>query len=110
MSRQIKIYCVELGLPEGDHLSYHIITFEGYRQTTSVNAFFVGHKKYLRDEKRGILWEWHSEKVHEWYTTGAIASWEENREDDTFEHASIWDFYKHIGYEYKTKKWKEGGR
>ena len=99
-----KIYCTELKVPS-EHLRYHIITHEGYRQVSSSNAFFHGRTQHEKHWKRGIIWPSHMEYEHHLYTRKrfGFSIWEDDVE--VVEHASIWDFYTYIGYDYKKKKW-----
>ncbi len=100
-----KIYCTELHLPS-DHMQYHVVIHEGYRQVLSSNAFFHGVKKHVKDNKRGIIWPSHYENEHHLYTRKnslGFSTWQE--ELPVIEHESIWAFYEYIGYDYRTKKW-----
>ena len=100
-----KRYVVELSDRDGDRISYHLITYGGYRQVVSAGAFFDGVRKHDRDVKRGIIWASHHEHDHSHYTrkdTLGFSLWPDYVE--IIEHESIWDFYKYIGYDYKKKK------
>ncbi len=99
-----KKYCSELH--NSLHVRYHIVTYQGYRAILSSNAFFYGVKKHKRDTKRGIIWASHYEHEHYMYTrldSLGFSNWQS--ELPVIEHASIWDFYKYIGYDYKKKRW-----
>ena len=99
-----KRYVVELSDRDGDRLSYHLITYGGYRQVVSAGAFFDGVRKIDRDMKRGVIWPSHLEYEHHHHTRKfmGISTWPDDA--DVIEHESIWDFYKYIGYDYKKKK------
>jgi hypothetical protein len=100
-----KRYVVELSNRDGDRLSYHLITYGGYRQVVSAGAFFDGVRKLDRDVKRGVIWPSHLEYEHHHYTRKDVLGfslWPEYIE--FVEHESIWAFYKYIGYDYKKKK------
>lgn len=95
-----------------------------YRQTGTYNAFFHS------DKDRNNFWALHPntakvngfksrKPTHQyWYYS---MHWDEFVERENrwnqgemsdlnlprVEHASMWDFYKHIGYDYKTMKWEK---
>lgn len=99
------IYVAELH-NDSDHICYHVITYEGYRQVLSVGAFFYGVKKFEQDSKRGVIWAAHREFDHHRYiekNSLGFSTWDEDV--PVVKHRSIWDFYTYIGYDYKRKKW-----
>lgn len=98
-----------------------------YRSAVSYSAFFHGHKKDYNN-----FWALHPKTAkangfrvrkpyHKfWYH---MQPWDEFADDcerakkwkvdmysktPVVDHASIWDFYIHIGYDYKTKKYSKG--
>jgi hypothetical protein len=94
-----------------------------YRSTMSYSAFFHGHRN-----DRNNFWALHprtakangfksKKPTHKfWYHMIPREEWEDNIKREFYkldkalpivEHASIWDFYKHIGFDYKTGKWSK---
>jgi hypothetical protein len=85
-----------------------------YRQTVSLNAFFNGTKKrnWKDWETNGTLYTcvtW-AEFLMDQETWASFCA--EKHLDIAFhwpycntEFNGIWNFYKYIGYDYKTKKW-----
>jgi hypothetical protein len=94
-----------------------------YRSTVSYSAFFHGHRN-----DRNNFWALHpktakangfksKKPTHKfWYHMIPREEWDDNLKREFYkldrklpiqEHASIWDFYKHIGFDYKTGKWSK---
>ena len=94
-----------------------------YRSTMSYSAFFHGHKT-----DRNNFWALHPKTAkanglrarkptHKfWYHYIPWEEWQDQLKREFYkldralpvvEHASIWDFYEHIGWNYKTKKWSK---
>jgi hypothetical protein len=104
-------YAAEL-TPGGVRIRHHAIQVDGYRAAVSHGAFFHGKRSHDAHHKRGIIWNPHTECDHLHYTEkrhadmfppDGISIWP----DDVpiIEHDSIWNFYKYVGYNYKTRKW-----
>jgi hypothetical protein len=106
-------YITKIDLSKGSHGKYvelHKVTMDGYAEVRSSNAFFYNDRKMKRDRKLGFMWMSRNEESH-------LMELEVAREFATktplwdrlpiIEHESIWAFYDHIGYDYKTKKYKE---
>lgn len=92
-----------------------------YRSVTSFSAFFhhpVKDRKTgrhtFRSNSRDTLW--YSHRPDEWELSLRSEERMRNKfplkdgylydsELPVTEHGTIWDFYKHIGYDYKKRKW-----
>lgn len=99
----------------------HVPDFQdpGFYRSVSTLSAFAHHGD--KDKNRGNWspthlyvvkrWEEFMEDTTRWkesYETITKQSYPDNLDDrllPTFEHASIWDFYKHQGYDYKKKRW-----
>lgn len=71
-----------------------------YRSRVSANAFFFGGKKRNYTKPKHFLY---IEKTEEEFECGA--NMRIIKTPEFIELSSIWEFYKLIGYNYKTKKW-----
>jgi len=98
---------IEIDLTQGcKHKAYHLFGLnvagsDYYKSATSFNAFFHGQTsskaKYQdRNRNKTRLFSEHDFDFADMYMN-----------DDTpcVNHKTIWDFYKYIGYDYKTKKY-----
>jgi hypothetical protein len=75
----------------------------GYRQVTSFNAFFNGMNRYNWKNPKGkyVLYTAHLEaEYHHFWLHPAMPK--DQTPVDVF---SIWDFYKAIGFDYKSKRY-----
>lgn len=102
----------ELEMPECKHIKRHILDIKehNYRQSLSFSSFFHGLKERNRTETRLFI----ATHITDHEITEAV--WQKTRkrlklgpepELEEIHHATIWDFYKYIGYDYKTKKWTQ---
>lgn len=74
--------------------------YEGYKQVVSWNAFFHGTRRKNRNDK--FLYTSYS--YEEWpYYEGVF--YDSQRKIPIIEVDNVWEFYKMIGYDYKTKKY-----
>ena len=126
-----RFYCVKQFSPGDGVAVIHKVTIPTwadpgfYRSIGSLNAFFHGRGD------RNNFWALHPKtakangfkagkpKHKFWYygipweefeadkTTGAFLGSRMYQNVPVEEHASIWDFYKHIGFDYKTQKWSK---
>lgn len=94
-------YVTQLGMPECTHDVYHVVRFEGYRATVSAGAFFHGMRCHETHKKAGRCWPSHDRHDHYLYIKSGI--WQDDV--SVIEHATIWDFYKHIGWDYKKQRY-----
>ena len=80
-----------------------------YISAVSFNAFFFSLKKRNRNQSKNKLYaqkifeEWYEEQ--EMVSKNPIIAHLDQRLLPYVEHDGIWDFYKYIGYDYKTKKY-----
>jgi hypothetical protein len=78
-----------------------------YRQVMSLNAFFNGRRRH---NWHGLFlytcntWEEFEHEAARWAKFGY-----DQLELPIITHQNIWDFYKHEGFDYKTKKWVNNG-
>lgn len=115
MSREVRWYYALIWL-HGDELEVHKFTMEHtveqshYRAISSYNAFedrncrqvadgkIFGYRASMRSERD---WEMDMRFGDRAFAPDVFP----RRELPMFEHASIWDFYIAVGYDYKQKKW-----
>jgi hypothetical protein len=96
-----------------------ILEKDGRRQIISLNAFCNGFKgrkppcitkppvaPFLYFGEREEKFIEQCEYMDHQYKKLKITHLD-NRELPCSEHSSIWEFYKFIGYDYKTRKWSE---
>lgn len=85
-----------------------------YRQTTSYNAFAHGGVRSGRKapcHAPGRLFYCHSDRLEHWLREqqriagDPILADLDERLRPAVEHASIWAFYEHVGWDYKAKRW-----
>lgn len=99
-----------LQMPEPDEKGFYV-------QSVSFNAFFHSLKKHNYDEKNGLFYYsigWDDYLFELGFKRDpelekALASLTAEYKtffEEAIEFNSIWDFYKHIGYDYKTKKYE----
>lgn len=85
-----------------------------YRQIGSLNAFLHGgvlkhwyEKVYLKGDKRVLIYsELEDCSTETWNAIAQAMRMEPYEVKETFTHTSLWDFFTHIGYNYKTKNYK----
>ena len=117
MSERSKFAIVEINLADSSHVHLHILSLpptsehgEFQRQTTSFSWFFHGPKSRNQTKTKlfyAIWWDEFEIKVKKDRKTMAehCIRGLDDTELPTTTHASLWDFYKAVGYDYKTKKW-----
>lgn len=96
-------HVTEIDIANGcKHVAYHKFDLPNpgeqgfYRSTTSFNSFFYSSKMRNRKGKTTLFYAKDGEELMYW-----------GLEEGTpvIEYANIWDFYKAIGYDYKSKKY-----
>lgn len=83
---------------ECNHLCYHEFEASDYRSLVSLNAFFWGLKDYNKSKTRLYIGYRKSEWERFYKRTSNLTA-------PFIIHDTIWDFYIHIGYDYKKKKY-----
>ena len=107
----MNIVVTVIELPSCKHLEY--IEFEmpsawqkgGYRQVISFNSFFHGwsvksSKSLARNKTKTRLY--HEQRKEEW----DLFKWNYFAKSKRTKVKDLWDFYRHIGYDWRTKKHK----
>lgn len=119
MSGRAKFAIVEIDLSDHSHVRLHVLELptmsdygEFYRQTTSFTWFFHGRKRRNWSKTRHFHVSWWDEfemqtKLNRKTMAEHCIRGLDDTELPTTIHASLWDFYKAVGYDYKTKKWVE---
>ena len=97
------------------HLRYIHVDIDGgkdfcYRGRVSSDAFFNNYKKERNKTKTRLYtrrdkWEW--EMSQKTFAKSCKRCGAEMPEVEEVTVGSIWEFYELIGYDYKTKKYKE---
>lgn len=95
----------EISVESGRHLKYHrmrlpIAIYARYRDVVSYSSFFntMKDKPHYRNKK---VWFYPRD---EYEMTGPLSS--PMHGVPFIEHDTIWDFYKAVGWNWKTKKWE----
>lgn len=104
----MEIVAMELELPSCKHLCYHKFILpelvnKGYTQVVSFNAFFCSLKKRNQTKTRLYV----SKYPDDWEMFTKVIAGHSGIDPTTpyKTHSNLWDFYKNIGYDHKTKKW-----
>lgn len=118
MSRKFAIVEIDLTTKDCKHVGLHVLymsdmTEKGfYRQTVSYDAFFNGipkkgkqHGPNWKMKERLYVAKWWDEFESDCERWKKYGSTHDDRTLPTVEHQSIWEFYEHIGYDYKKKRW-----
>lgn len=83
---------------------------EGYVSLLSIEAFQerLAHQLYQRQHvARKPVGRWLSvTRKHDWLAYRRIDVFRLNHGKPITKHASVWDFYNHIGYDYKKKRYR----
>lgn len=78
-----------------------------YRACTSLSAFSTREGTRLYKQRHVIGKRCHVQMEHEIMDISHLAKYGIYPEVlPTFEHATVWDFYKAVGYNYKRKKYE----
>jgi hypothetical protein len=99
---------IDLNTPNFDHVQYLRFDLDNgkpfcYRSRMSYNAFAYGARK----GKKSPCWKKNDKLYYCNHEVNCIKFRKFDPLLSLVDLKSLWEFYQHIGYDYKTKKWTD---
>ena len=100
--RSIRIYVTQIDRKNNsEHVAVHTFTIAGYREVLSYGGWALAYKN--RNKTKNYLFYARDEEEYELSLAGK--KYHDTLDIKRIEHGSLWEFYKFIGYDYKSKRY-----
>lgn len=100
--QSIQIFVTQIDLKnKSTHVAVHTFSICGYREILSYGAWSTAYKN--RNKNKNYLF--HARNCEEYELSLGGKKYHDTIDIKKIEHGSLWEFYKSIGYDYKSKRY-----